>query len=410
MASATPNLRPTAELERIFASEEASEMPYYIAGEDQHPSSILSSQSKGTHRLGELYVEMDDTDPKYSGLLEKRWKAIAGLPRTIEGRDGTPEAQRMAEFARDALRRVEKLQVNLRNQFLVGLRSGVAFDELLWRDDESLGRWTIKEIFDRPMWRFGFVDRELRVRQAAGGLKRVHALKFLCNRCGSKDSPWGRALADSLYWIYRVKKLGFKFWSTYLDKYAMPTAIGKYPPTAKQDEQAQLLKAAKQIQSQYAVTFPNNVELDLLEAKRAGGISYKEFIAECDRAYAIKILGEVDTSGMGAGPGSYAKASVSDAVRIETVRADAADFQAHLTDNLLRPLIELNFGPEAPAPRWVIHAIDSEDRALRQAGIENARRDGYPVPASYYRMTNQIPRAVEGEELMSWADQEGGAQ
>src|SRR6185369_2279529 len=101
------------------------------------------------------------------------------------------------------------------------------------------------------------------------------------------------------------------------------------------------------------------------------------------------------------GPGSYAKSLVSNEVRLETVDHDAHLLGSFETDTLIRWLVLLNFGPDAPIPKSIYDATDAPDRDQRMKGIATSLKDGVSVPLGYYRMTMRVPEPMEGEPVVA---------
>lgn len=396
-----------ANFARELASDEAvnpfaSQWIYNLEG-DPHPSKILQTKSKPDQLLGELYTHMLDSDSDLSGLVEKRVDVVLSVPRRIVPRDGSPAALETAAFCRAALATVPGFAMNLRHQ-LMGKFLGVAFDELrverLPRGPLA-GAWVPVDLKDRPMHRFGFRDWALHRRMATAKLEPLPEAKFLVFRWGTKDSPWGKPFLDELYWPWWLKKNGLKFWSIFLDKWGMPTGIGKYrhgtDEKTNQENQGKLLQVLQQIQSQYGIVLPEGLDVSLLEAQRSGSVSYEQFQSILTRTMALKILGEVDTSGAAKGPGSFAKSDVSNSVRLEKAALDAHDFGAHLTETLLARLVAWNFGPDWPVPVMQVDTVDADDRDQRSTGIEKTLALGLPVSERYVRMTHRAPAPEPGE-------------
>ena len=400
---------------REIASEEATN-PHsrltssYLLG-DPHPSKILRYRSDPHERLGELYTRML-ADTSLSGFVDKRIDAVLGLPRRIVPADGSPAAKETADFARQVFRLIPRLDVNLRHQALA-FWYGIAIDEVMIEKltrGPLAGAWVVVDLLDRPMHRFAWKQRELYIVKGLGKLELAPPENFLVARAGTKDNSWGDPAADDCYWPWWLKKNGLKFWATFLDKYGMPTAIGHYNagqkaasgdvPKTSQALQETLHAALQRIQTEYAITLPDGLDIKFLEAQRAGGVSYEQFIGMLDRALAVKILGEVDTSGAAKGPGSFAKADVSNDVRLEKVVLDAHNLSAQVTDNLLRPMVAWNFGPDAPCPRFEIDAVDASDREQRSKGAEAVLAEEQPVGRRYFYMTHQVPEPEPGEPVI----------
>ncbi|HWM95236.1 MAG TPA: DUF935 family protein [Thermoanaerobaculia bacterium] len=377
-----------------------------------HPSRFVRERSETGDRVGELYSRMIDTDTTLAGLWEKRVKAVLALPRSIRAADSSPAAEETALFVRAALSRIPLRVVGVSNT-LEAVLKGVAVNEVLWERATRgplTGAWLPADLIDRPMWRFGWLasDRSLHV---VGNLPRFEPIpappmKFQVLTYGTKDNPWGRALLDRLYWVWYLKKHASKYWALFVERFAQPLAKGTYPhkpgqETANKEQQDRLLAILGALRTGTSIALPDGLDVTFLEANRGGDASYAAFLAWLDRAEALLLLGEVDTSGLAKGPGSFAKSQVSNEVRLETVVHDAHLLGSFETDTLIRWLVHLNFGPDAPIPKSVYDATDAPDRDQRMKGIATALNDGVPVPLGYYRMTHRVPVPAEGEPTVS---------
>lgn len=379
-----------------------------------HPSRIVRERSEIGDRLGELYSRMIDTDTTLAGLWEKRVKAVLSLPRSIRAADSSPAAEETALFVRTALSQIP-LRVVPISHILEAILKGVAINEILWERAARgplAGAWLPADLIDRPMWRFGWsaADRSLHTVGNHPGRLRLQPIpappmKFQVLTYGTKDNPWGRALLDRLYWVWYLKKHASKYWALFVERFAQPLAKGTYPhkpgqEAANKEQQDRLLAILNAIRTGTAIALPEGLDVTFLEANRGGDASYAAFLSWLDRAEALLLLGEVDTSGLAKGPGSFAKSQVSNEVRLETVVHDAHLLGSFETDTLIRWLVLLNFGPDAPTPKSVYDATDAPDRDQRMRGIATALKDGVPVPLGYYRMTHRVPAPMANEPVV----------
>jgi phage gp29-like protein len=377
-----------------------------------HPSRFIRERSEVGDRVGELYTRMVDTDTTMAGLWEKRVKAVLSLPRSIRATDSSPAAEETAHFVRTALSQIPLRVVPISNT-LEAILKGVAINEILWERiprGPLAGAWLPVDLIDRPMWRFGWsqADRSLHILNHRLRFEPTPAppMKFQVLTYGTKDNPWGRALLDRLYWVWYLKKHASKYWALFVERFAQPLAKGTYPykpgqEAANKEQQDRLLAILSSLRTGSSIALPEGLDIAFLEATRGGDASYAAFLAWLDRAEALLLLGEVDTSGLAKGPGSFAKSQVSNEVRLETVDHDAHLLGSFETDTLLRWLVLLNFGPSAPIPRSVYDSTDATDRDQRMRGIERALNDSVPVPEGYYRMTLRVPAPAEGEPTIT---------
>ncbi|HEX3129018.1 MAG TPA: DUF935 family protein [Thermoanaerobaculia bacterium] len=377
-----------------------------------HPSRFVRERSEIGDRVGEIYSRMIDTDTTLAGLWEKRVKAVLALPRFIRPADSSPAAEETALFVRTALSRIPLRVVPVAHT-LEAVLKGVAINEVLWERvtrGPLAGAWLPADLIDRPMWRFGWsaADRSLQILGSRPRLEPIPAppMKFQVLTYGTKDNPWGRALLDRLYWVWYLKKHASKYWALFVERFAQPLAKGTYAhkpgqEAANKEHQERLLAILNALRTGTAIALPEGLDVAFLEANRGGDASYAAFLSWLDRAEALLLLGEVDTSGLAKGPGSFAKSQVSNEVRLETVVHDAHLLGSFETDTLIRWIVLLNFGPDAPIPKSVYDATDAADRDQRMRGINAALNDGVSVPLGYYRMTHRIPAPAEGEPTVT---------
>lgn len=395
-------------LGRWIASQEATEYGIGVSylQEDEHPSVVVRDHSEPGDRIGEVYERMLRTDPVLAGLKEKRVKAVVGLPRDIVPANESPEAAEVADFVRWNFERIHNLEANLAHQ-LGGIFAGCAFDELRWGRQTSgpwAGAWTVDEIVDRPMHRFGYKRGELHVRTKLGQLAPVPPGRILRLCHGTKDSPWGRPLLDDTWWFYYLSLHVWKYWGVAVEKWPQPTVVVSYPRgqdgSTNEKTIADALAIGNDVQTEYAIAKPADIALDFLQAQRSGDVSYELFAAYLDRAKALIVLGEPDTSGMSKGPGSYAKNRVANEVRYETILADATELGNAWTDGVIAPLVRVNFGADAPIPYLWFDTDEASDREQRQAGAKVIFDAGWPVSRSYFYRVHQVPQPKAGEPTM----------
>jgi len=376
-----------------------------------HPSRFVRERSEDGDRVGELYTRMIETDANMAALWEKRVKAVLALPRYIRAADSTPLAEEIARFVQTALSIIPLRVVPISN-ILEAVIKGVAINEILWEQvprGPLAGAWLPVDIIDRPMWRFGWsaVDRSLHVVAHPGRIDPIPAppMKFQVLSYGTRDNPWGRALLDRLYWVWYLKRHASKYWAIFVERFAQPLTKGTYPFKPDQDllnkeNEDRLLAILNSIRTGSSIALPEGLDITFLEASRGGDASYNSFISWLERAEALLMLGEVDTSGLAKGAGSFAKALISNEVRLETVQHDAHLLGSFESDTLVRWLVLLNFGPDAPIPKSVYDDSDAADRSQRMQGIEKSLRDGVAVPLAYYRMTMRVPVPLDNEPVV----------
>lgn len=242
----------------------------------------------------------------------------------------------------------------LTDKMLFGRFWGIAVAELFYAHD---GRFIYPEqIKVRKQRRFRF-DRDGRLRLLTPTdpfgerVEERYPRKFWMFRCGGQndDDPYaGNGLAPVLYWPCWFKRNGLKFWAIYLETESKPRVVGKHSPGTGQEDIAKLLAAVEAVQSGAAVTIPEGMLLEVLEAAQKAD-SYEQFAAYWDRAIAKCILGQVMTS---EAVGGQYKAEVQFDVRAELIKADADLVNGSANQTWIRWLTHWNYPTATPPRVW----------------------------------------------------------
>jgi len=177
------------------------------------------------------------------------------------------------------------------------------------------------------------------------------------------DNPYGNSeLNKGVYRAWWSKDAIYKFRNIYLEKYGMPTAIGKMPRTASSQDKTSFFNALSNIQSRTAMTMPEDFEVSLLETSR-GGSEYQDAINQCNLSISRKMLVPdlLGVSGAQSGGGSYALGKEQFSMFYSTVNYDRIDIVRIINREIINPLVSWNFGNKEYA-EFKFKPIDNERR------------------------------------------------
>jgi len=87
-------------------------------------------------------------------------------------------------------------------------------------------------------------------------------------------------------------------------------------------------------------------------------------------------------------------------VRLDILKSDARQLEVTLNRDLIKPFIDLNFGPQARYPRLVLHVEEAEDLKLLADSLEKLVPLGLKVSASVVRDKFGLPDPREGDEML----------
>lgn len=346
-----------------------------------------------TRGAGISYKIYDDIerDCHAYGLLQKRKLAVIARPWQVDPASEDPLDKKAADVVRRQLDDMggplldnpgivpavstgfDLVCYNLLDAVLKGFSVG----EIMWErmDNEIVAR----SVRPRDQRRFEFGDDyTLRLKTLQNMLpgETVPPRKFIVHTFGSKDgNPRGLGLGSKLFWPAFFKRNGITFWLTYLDKYASPTSIGKYPAGASDNDKQVLMNALEAIANDAGVTIPSGMEIELLEAKRAGTVSHEQFCRYMDEEMTFAVLGESPTS-KGSGGALASAALAREEVRLELVKADADLLSATLNATLSPWITALNV-PGARPPKIWRQIKQPEDMKARSERDKNMADIGY---------------------------------
>jgi len=316
-----------------------------------------------------------ERDGSVYGYLSKRKLAVTARPwEVVPGGPGARE-KKAAEVAKAMLEAVgfDRLCKSLMDAVL----KGYAVAEIVWDTDGAT--YFPREIKPKNQRRFHFdTDGALRLLtpqnmyQGEG----VPDRKFIVHTFGDKDgSPYGLGLGTRLFWYVLFKREDFRSWLLFLDKFASPTAVGKYPAGSQAPEQQKLLDALAAIARDAGVVIPEGMTVEYLEAKRATAGSHEAFCRYLDEQIALIILG--DAPGAKDSGGALASAAIlRNEVRLELVADDADLLSATLNKSLLTWITELNVPGAIPPTVWR-DVKPAEDQTARSERDKNLGSLGY---------------------------------
>lgn len=162
-------------------------------------------------------------------------------------------------------------------------------------------------------------------------------------------------------------------------------------------------EALQQLVTQGYATHSEHVEILLKWADGAKGSStnnHGDLLARLAAEVSKAVLGQTLTTEQGA-VGSQALGNVHNDVRKDILEFDAQHLASVITRDLIRPLIELNYGPGAPVPIFRFVTEDATDfKAFAEALKVLAKDIGMKVPKAWAHDQLGVPVPQEGEEIL----------
>jgi phage gp29-like protein len=198
-------------------------------------------------------------------------------------------------------------------------------------------------------------------------------------------------------WLYLFKNFDLKAWVEFLEVFGQPIRLGKYGQGASADEKATLLRAVRSLAKDAAAIIPQSMQVDLIEAKVSGNVTVQQAFADwVDRQVSKAVLGQTGTTDTGQYVGT---ANAHDKVKDDIERDDARQVANTINDCLVRPVIDLNLGPQARYPRLVIARPDAVDTKLFMETVKTFVELGGDVEQSVVRDRLGLPDPPPGKTV-----------
>ncbi len=366
----------------------------------QRLSQILHQAEYGDPYLYlELAEEMEEKDLHYLAVLGTRKNAVAQLDLVVRAASSAADDQRAAAMVREMVVEGPVQLDSALFDILDAVGKGFSATEIMW--DRSGREWFPAELKWRdPRW-FAFdwisgeqmlvrtlkgesepipVTESIRPRhfgadqafiprstQMGIGIQPMTAplapFKFIVHFAKAKAGlPVRGGLARAAGWSYLFKNYVLKDWVTFTEVFGQPLRVGKYHPGASEKDKQALLQAVSNIGTDAAAIIPESMLIEFTEAHQTGSAElYQRFCEYLDAQVSKAVLGQTLTTEMPRSGGSRAAAQVHEAVRRDILSADARRLAATLARDLIRPIVDLNMGPQARYPKIELGLPDDSD-------------------------------------------------
>lgn len=325
-------------------------------------ASILREADQGEPvRYLELAETIEERDPHYLGVIGTRKRSVSQIEITVEAASDDALDVRKADMVRDWMTRGELSEEIF--DILDAIGKGYSFTEIIW--DTTEGQWWPSRLeWRNPAWfRFNRIDlaTPMMVGDAGEDLP-LPPFKFIFASIKAKSGLALRSgLARVAAWGWMFKAYTQRDWAIFTQTYGQPLRVGKYGPGASEKDRDTLFRAVANIAGDCAAIIPESMMIDFIETSNVGASSdlYLQRADWLDQQISKAVLGQTSTTDAvvgGLGSGKEHREVQKD---IET--ADARALATILNRDLIRPWMDLEFGPAPTYPRIRIERPEPED-------------------------------------------------
>ena len=324
-----------------------------------------------------VYEQMMGDAMCKAAINTKRFALLAKPWQVFPSERNSARAAEMRDFVEDALRGMTGPDGGARDfrhslfQMMAAFYRGYSVSELVWRLEEKgrwAGRFTLAALKAKSPKQIGFeVDDYLNIEAITSwtpvaGFTTVPREKCVLYIYNPHDElPYGDSDLRSVYKHWWSKDALVKFWNLALQKYGAPMMFAQSSSSGAESER--LLNLLQSVQQDASAIFPRDVTPQLLQSN----MNADAFVNAVDwhnQQIAQGILLQTLTSGEGRRSGGRALGIVHFNVLLYALENAKADIEAAVNTQIVKLLIDYNYGPLDGAtkyPRFALGAIDEKD-------------------------------------------------
>lgn len=365
-------------------------------------ASVLRDLRQGDAReFITLADEMHEREAHYASVLGTRINALAGREPAVEAAGEDARSVEVADAVRALVKKPEFYF--LTSDLLDALSKGFAAIEMIWDQSGTVWEPVHFEFQDQRWFQFDKKTRELRLRTKVGIMtgEALAPYRWIVHYPHLKPGfPVSGGLARLAATAFMCKNYTLKDWMRFIEVYGMPLRVGRYGPNATTSDKRILKRAVTNIGADAAAIIPDSMKIDFENAgsNNGGLLLYKGTAEWLDKQVSKAVLGQ--TASAEGTAGALGGQDEQADVRRDILLKDARTLAATLNRDLVRPYVDLNFGPQEryPTITWVIK--DPEDvKALADSVVTLVDR-GLKVKQSEMRDRMGLSDPGEDDDLL----------
>ncbi len=381
-------------------------------------SSIIREADAGdTRRLMDLANDARQKDCHLSAVLSQSEESIAGLEWSLHLPKKAKKKDRHAsEWVENWLRtKVHEPFTSLIAHLAGGVYYSFAVSETVWSKDPK-GYLVPVDFENQNQRRFAFRQSDGRLvwRDQSMSTDGVDFRADYPNRFVTAqprvtgDVPCREGLARVLVWATLFRTWDLTDWLRTGEAAWKPWRVGYYEKGSQDEDIDGLVEVLERLATTGTAALPVNTKLQIEWPGGAGGTrtTHSELYNVLAQEMSKAALGQTETV-QASNSSGYAQAKVHQAVRGNILRARARYIAAVITRDVIRAMIELNFGTGILVPTFKFETADPVDLKSFSEGLKNLTAPkggaGLRVSAKWARSTAGIPEPEKGEELLGEA-------
>lgn len=216
------------------------------------------------------------------------------------------------------------------------------------------------------------------------------------------ENIYGRSDIDrGVYRAWWAKNNIIKFWNIYLERFGMPTAVGRYGPASSEADRSRLLTILDRLTAKGATVLPEDMKLEFLEVVKDSGSGYERAVDKMNIAIAraIMVPDLIGMSGEQTSGGSFALGEMQFQLFYTILEKERTYLERLVNKEIVEPLLRMNYGmsPEDAKVRFKLNPMNEDDKtAMVKAWSEMVRAVGFKPNPEEINWARKLLGAPEG--------------
>lgn len=364
---------------------------------------ILKAADEGDVREQmELFEEMEEKDTHLFSQIQTRKLTVTGLDWEIQPFSDDERDKDIAEFVSEQLKSLENMD-DIFIDMLDAIGKGVSIMEIEWGVENSHNVIENIEYVHPKKLIWDPITDEIKIctREFPTGVS-LPKNKFVVHRYKAKSGHTSRAgILRIVSWMYLFKNYDIKDWVSFAEVFGMPLRLGKYNASASDDDKKALMEAIYSLGTDAAGIVPDSTIIEFIESNKTTSIEIYEKLARyCDEQISKAVLGQTLSSDSGGG--SYAQGKVHNEVRHDLTVADAKSLAVTIRRDIIRPLVEFNYGQDVNIPLFSFDCKESDDQKEAVEICKTLACDmGLEISKNFLYKKFNIPKPEDGDEILN---------
>lgn len=374
-------------------------------------TTILKDADSGDlSRLAELFQEITTKDPDLFAVLNARKLAVQRLDYDVIAASDDTLAIEIRDYIDEQIDNIKGFNEAL-GDLLDGVPRGLSVSQIIWAINDE-GSVIVKDLKHavQKNFRYGLASdpksdlsevRRITDENLVDGVS-LEPNKWIVHQVRATSGYATQVqLLRTVLWTYLFKNFGWKAFVTYCEIYGIPLRIGKYPSGTVDEKATNELKVAlRSLGVDASGIFPDNMTIEIIEAAKSGGTEsvHTKLIELATKGYAKAILGHTGSSE--STPGKLGSEDAAKEVKFDLIAADAEALAYTLSDQLIRPWVDFQFGPQDNYPFFKFSVTEPEDLNITAEYLAKAQNMGADIPKSWFKKKFGMPEPEKGEEIL----------